>query len=260
MKKAYVETTFGQIHCRISQAKNPGDKTILCLHPMPFSGLFFDTITPHLTNNHRVISPDYPGYGASDRIEDITIENWAESMAAMLKALELDHPVAVVGFHSGCLVATELSLRHPELVDKLLLIDVPYFNPQQRAEMAKNNSIPPKITEDVSCIEGIWQMNVGSKLGKVPVNRVMESLAEHLRNGENANLGFKAAFSYDADKMSNITHPTLVLASKWSLHNASLKTASLISTSTLVERGDFDAPIFELHAQEIAEEVLTYIS
>ena len=46
MKKAYIETGFGQIHCRISKTENDQAKTMVLLHPMPFSGLFYNTVTP----------------------------------------------------------------------------------------------------------------------------------------------------------------------------------------------------------------------
>ncbi len=260
MKKTYVDTDFGQIHCRITAAENDIAKTIVFLHPMPFSGLFYDTITPHLNKNHTVISPDYPGYGASDRISDITIENWADSIAETIKVLELKDPVEIIGFHTGCLVGTELSLRHPKLVHRLVLIDAPYFNASDRKDMLKNNSSPPAFTDDVNSVAGIWKMNVGSKLGKVPVNRAMENLAEHLRNGENANLGFKAAFIYDADRMKEINHPTLVIASESNMYKTSLAAAALIPNSTLVERKDIEPPVFEVYAQEIAEEILAYLA
>ncbi len=260
MKKTYVETGFGQIHCRITAAESNQNKTILFLHPMPFSGLFYDTTTPYLNKNHTVISPDYPGYGGSDRIADISIEKWADCMAETLEALNIEHPAEIIGFHTGCLVGTELSLRHPKLVNKLLLIDAPYFDATDRADMLKNNSAPPEFTKDVTSLAGIWKMNVGSKLGKVTVNRAMENLAEHLRNGENANLGFAAAFRYDADRMKKITHPTLIIASKSNMYETSLAAAELISDSTLIERKDIEPPVFEVYAQQIADEILQYLS
>ncbi len=260
MKKTYIETSFGQIHCRISSANDSSNnKNILFLHPMPFSGLFYNTVTPHLNNNHTVISPDYPGYGASDRIDEISIENWAESMAATIDALNLDGPCDVIGFHTGCLVGTELSLRRPKLVNRLLLIDAPYFNAHERAKMLKDNASPPSFTEDVNSIAGIWKMNVGSKLGKVSTNRALENLAEHLRNGENANLGFKAAFLYDADRMKKIAHPTLVVASESNMYATSLEAAGLIPNCVLKERKDIKPPIFEVYAKEIAAEILDYL-
>ena len=260
MKKTYLETSFGQVHCRITTAENNQNKTIVMLHPMPFSGLFYDTTTQHLSKNHTVISPDYPGYGASDRIAELSIEKWADCMAETLDVFDLEHPAEVVGFHTGCLVGTELSLRHPGLVNRLVLIDAPYFNAADRADMLKNNSSPPTFTEDVNSMAGIWKMNVGSKLGKVSVNRAMENLAEHLRNGENANLGFAAAFRYDADRMKKITHPTLVIASKSNMYETSLAAAELISSSTLIERKDIEPPVFEVYAQQIAEEILAYLT
>lgn len=261
MQKTYVDTDFGQIHCRISNAVDQTQhNNILCLQPMPFSGLFYDTITPNLSSSHSVISPDYPGYGASDQIDEISIEIWAESMAATVKALGIEGGCDVIGFHTGCLVATELSLRYPALVKHLLLVDVPYFNATDRAEMLANNSAPPEFSEDVNCIAASWKMNVGSKLGRIPTNRALAMLAEHLRTGENANRGYAAAFRYDADQLQKITHDTLVIASDSGLFAPSQQAAKLIKNCELCERKDIKAPAFEVYAQELADEILDYLA
>jgi len=227
---------------------------------MPFSGLFYNTVTPYLSKTHTVISPDYPGYGGSDRLSDISIEKWADCMAETLDASGLEHPVEIIGFHTGCLVGTELSLRHPVMVNSLVLIDAPYFNANERAEMLEKNSAPPVFTKDIQSMAGIWEMNVASKLEKVPVNRAMENLAENLRNGENANLGFAAAFNYDADRMKNISHPTRVIATQSSMRQASLAAAALIPGATLIERNDIKPPVFERYAQQISAEIVSSLS
>ena len=88
---------------------------MVLLHPMPFSGLFYNTVTPYLSKTHNVISPDYPGYGGSDHLSDVSIEMWADCMTETLDASGLEYPAEIIGFHTGCLVGTELSLRHPAI-------------------------------------------------------------------------------------------------------------------------------------------------
>lgn len=40
--------------------------TLLLLHGFPSSSRMFDTLLPLLANDHRLIAPDYPGFGQSD--------------------------------------------------------------------------------------------------------------------------------------------------------------------------------------------------
>jgi hypothetical protein len=47
-------------------------------------------------------------------------------------------PVNLTGFHTGCLVATELSLIAPDRITQLVLIDVPAFDAQTHAPRLKN--------------------------------------------------------------------------------------------------------------------------
>lgn len=100
---------------------------ILFLPPAPHTGAFFDTVRRHLSG-YATEAATYPGYGGVPATAP-TIEAYAASL--------LPQPLgtALVGFHTGCLVALEMALRAPSL-GRIVLVDVPLFTAAQRADYA----------------------------------------------------------------------------------------------------------------------------
>jgi len=98
--------------------------TILLLHPGPGfdHALYKAYLGPLLAERAQVVYLDLRGHGRSDRSspEHLTLETWAEDVAAFCETLELEHPV-VFGAGFGALVATRLAARHPELPRGLVL-------------------------------------------------------------------------------------------------------------------------------------------
>jgi pimeloyl-ACP methyl ester carboxylesterase len=89
---------------------------------------------PVFGRTHRVIACDLPGFGHSPPPPGgISIEGYAETLAALLAELDVD-TTAVVGHSMGGLVAAELTLRHPRLVERLALVSSAglstYHNPR----------------------------------------------------------------------------------------------------------------------------------
>ena len=65
--RAYSDTERGQIHLRIFPSRVAAARpALVCLHPFPYSGSFFETIAPLLGAGRVVCAPDCPGYGGSD--------------------------------------------------------------------------------------------------------------------------------------------------------------------------------------------------
>jgi len=74
-----------------------------------------------LSKHFRVITFDNRGIGRSPQDNtDITIQNMAEDAATLLRHLDL-YSVAVLGHSMGGMIAMELAIKYPDLVDKLIL-------------------------------------------------------------------------------------------------------------------------------------------
>ena len=109
---------------------------LLLLHPMPHDGSFFTTIAPFLAAGRTVIAADYPGYGRSDPFgETPSISVYAEAMIDTIRARNTQGRADLLGFHTGCLVATEMALSYPDEIHRTVQVDVPYFLEEKRQQM-----------------------------------------------------------------------------------------------------------------------------
>ncbi len=77
---------------------------------------------PRAAQERRVIAPDLPGFGMSEmpRVE-ITISNYARCVEALCQHLDLGR-VVVVGNSMGGFVSSEIAIRYPERVERLVLV------------------------------------------------------------------------------------------------------------------------------------------
>jgi pimeloyl-ACP methyl ester carboxylesterase len=77
---------------------------------------------PTLGSHRRVIAPDLPGHGASDKPPgDYSLGAYANALRDLLTALDIER-VTVVGQSLGGGVAMQLAYQHPELCERLVLI------------------------------------------------------------------------------------------------------------------------------------------
>lgn len=81
------------------------------------------TLTPELTNSHRILMVDRPGHGYSDRLEGSQMLGvQAAQVAGTLKTLAPGEKAVIVGHSFGGAVALRLALDFPELVGSLVLL------------------------------------------------------------------------------------------------------------------------------------------
>jgi pimeloyl-ACP methyl ester carboxylesterase len=109
---------------------------VLCL-PTPAAGPLDPD--PEVTSREpvRLIQIDRPGYGASDMLPkgvNPTVELFADDIAEYLHGIQkiatdisdLEFgPAAVIGWSFGGAVATMLAARHPDLIDRVVLVGSP---------------------------------------------------------------------------------------------------------------------------------------
>jgi pimeloyl-ACP methyl ester carboxylesterase len=85
---------------------------LLLLHGFPASSLEWSAVWPALTARHRVIAPDFLGFGASDkpRGHRYRITEQADLIEQLLHAVDVTAP-AVYAYDYGAIVAQELLAR-----------------------------------------------------------------------------------------------------------------------------------------------------
>lgn len=98
--------------------------TIVLLHPGPGfdHALYKAYLGPLLAERAQVVYLDLRGHGRSDRSSPglLTLETWADDVAALCDVLELEAPI-VFGGGFGSLVAIRFGARHPERPRALVL-------------------------------------------------------------------------------------------------------------------------------------------
>ena len=277
MRRAYASTRLGQIHLRFLDSRERGHRPpdegetpsltaaeppLICLHPFPYSGAFFETIAPLLSGRRMVCAPDCPGFGGSDAPEKmLSMEELAETVLEALGAAELPSgPVDLLGFHSGCLLAVEMARLGPDRVRKLAIIDVPYFTPEEQSGRYPKSTAPVRYDGDLASLADAWEFSVARRLDGTPFDRAFGNFVELLRAGERANWGYHATLTYDcATRFRLLRHETLVVATQYMLKEHTRRAAAEIPGARFVERKDVTRAVMEEGAVAIAEEVLAFL-
>jgi pimeloyl-ACP methyl ester carboxylesterase len=97
-----------------------GSWVVFC-HGLFGQGKNWTTVAKRLADDHRVLLVDMPNHGRSAWSESFDYLDAADQVAGLLSA---DDPVALVGHSMGGKIAMIVALRHPELVERLCVVDV----------------------------------------------------------------------------------------------------------------------------------------
>jgi pimeloyl-ACP methyl ester carboxylesterase len=104
------------------KANTAGGKTALLLHGKNFNGYYWKAVIPILVNaGFRVIVPDQPGWGRSDKPDlHYSFHLLATATRMLLDSLHIDKTV-VIGHSMGGMLASRFTMLYPGRVDKLVL-------------------------------------------------------------------------------------------------------------------------------------------
>lgn len=267
MRRAYATSRLGQIHLRLLDPRergHPAQPPLVCLHPFPYSGAFFETVAPLLGERRLVCAPDCPGFGGSDAPERmLSMEELAITVLEALDGAEdvPAGPLDLMGFHSGCLLAVEMARLEPGRVRKLAIVDVPYFTPEEQAGRYPKSTAAVSYSGELESLANAWDFAVARRLDGMAFHRAFSNFIELLRSGERANWGYHATLTYDcAGRFRAIEHETLVIATQYMLKERTRKAAADIPGARFAERKDVSRAVMEEGAGAIAEEVLAFLA
>lgn len=99
-----------------------GSHTFVLLHGIGMGRSVFSDLIDKLGDDAHVIAIDLPGYGAApEPPRTPTIERLADIVGALLRERPRGD-VTAIGHSMGTQVAVELAVRHPRLVDRIVLV------------------------------------------------------------------------------------------------------------------------------------------
>jgi len=104
---------------------SPGAPTIVMIHGFTGSKENWYPLAERLRGRYRMLIPDLPGWGDSERKvgADYGFVAQAERVAAFIRALSPRKPVVLLGHSMGGGIAALVAARHPQLVARVGLLD-----------------------------------------------------------------------------------------------------------------------------------------
>jgi epoxide hydrolase 4 len=113
--------------CRIHYVTRGRGRPIVFLHGFPQFWFLWRRQLEDLGEDHAVYAPDMRGYNLSCRpaeVEAYRMRHLLADVRGLAEALDLA-PLTLVGHDWGGIVAWALALKHPEMLERLVVIDGP---------------------------------------------------------------------------------------------------------------------------------------
>ena len=110
-----------------------GGPLVAFCHGLFGQGKNWTSIAKAVATDHRVLLVDMPNHGRSAWTDRFDYVDVADRVAGLFSA---DDPVALVGHSMGGKAAMVLALRHPELVERLCVVDVSPVDYEARGEFS----------------------------------------------------------------------------------------------------------------------------
>ena len=260
IERAFVATRSGPIHVARSGQGFP----VLLLHQTPRSWDEYRDVLPLLGRSYRAIAMDTVGFGDSQPLPatDNTIERWASAAFDLLDALGHTR-VAVVGHHTGAVIAMEMAASHPERVAALVLSSCPYVDAERRAAHRGKRVIDDvQRRPDGSHLTELWQRRQPFYPAG-DIDLLERFMADALKAGVLAAGGHRVVGRYAMETRSSlVSSPTLVLAATADPHAypATARVLREIAGSRLAEISGAMVPLPDQMPREFAAAVHQFLS
>lgn len=115
----------GRLHVVDRAAAGPEEGAVLLMHGASSNHAdLLETLGPHLKDRYRVIAPDRPGLGWSDRIGGSAMakpEAQADLMINLIERLETG-PVVLVAHSLAGALSLDMALKRPDLIKSVVLL------------------------------------------------------------------------------------------------------------------------------------------
>ncbi len=108
-------------------ARGQRQRTVVFCHPSPGAGNLDPDPEETAKRQITLIAVERPGYGASEPVaanEWASVDSAADDLAELLQT-EQSAPVGIVGWSAGGRVALAVAARHPDIVDRVVIIATP---------------------------------------------------------------------------------------------------------------------------------------
>lgn len=164
-----------------------------------------------LSAKYHVYAIDQLGFGHSDKpLIEYKISTWVDFLQAFMQSQNIAK-ATLIGNSLGGWIATEFAVQHPEMVEKLVLVD--------SAGLASQGSItvnlnPATVAETRALLEAVFY---DKKM--VTDQFVLQVFTNHMRNNDGYTIqrtmaGVAQQPQFEDDKLNSIHAPTLVVSGR----------------------------------------------
>jgi pimeloyl-ACP methyl ester carboxylesterase len=206
LKRGYADTCCGQVH----YLRSGTGRKVMLIHQSPWSSRQFHAVVPLLaTSGYDVLVPDLPGFGMSDSGCPARVESYADALSNLIDALSFA-PCAVVGHHTGALVAAALAARPDTPAIAAVLDNAPCYTPDERAAREQARSAASPLKPDGSHFTDRWALL--KQRGDPALSDASIDLAVRAWSEAGRHDGHRAAFSFDlVETLARVRTPVLVV-------------------------------------------------
>jgi|SoiMethySBSTD1v2_1073268.scaffolds.fasta_scaffold215014_5 pimeloyl-ACP methyl ester carboxylesterase len=114
---------------------------VVLLHAFPFDSSMWRSQVADLASHHRVLAPDFPGFGGSAVSAGLTVDSAADIVAELLDHLGVNERVIVAGLSMGGYVALAFARLYPQRLGALILADTKADPDDDAGRAARDKSI-----------------------------------------------------------------------------------------------------------------------
>lgn len=209
LRRAYADTPLGQLHYA-EQGEGPA---LLLLHQTPRSHDEFAELMPLLGREVRAIAMDMYGFGLSAKpAAPQTVEQYAAGVLALADALGLGE-FAVLGHHTGAVVAVEVAAAAPTKVRSVVLSSPAFTDAGYREHAASGPGVDDaEHVADGSHLTTLWAQRAPYYPDALRVDLLDRFVRDALAPGVDPMEGHLACARYVMeDRIGLVTAPVLVL-------------------------------------------------
>jgi pimeloyl-ACP methyl ester carboxylesterase len=195
--EGFVDSAGVKIHY-VSLGR-PEDPLIVLIHGFPDFWYSWRAQMPALAKRFHVVAIDQRGYNLSDQPEGVAnykMEKLVADVVAVVKKLAPGKKAVIVGHDWGGMVAWTFAMAHPELTDRLIVLNLPHprglmreltNNPQQKknSQYARDFQKPDAAKHFSAAIWSAWVTDPAAR--KVYKSALERSSAEGMLNYYKAN-------------------------------------------------------------------------
>ena len=224
-------TRVGGVRIHYQDAGDENAPALILIHGFISSNLIWsDVFLPLAEAGFRVIAPDLPGYGYSDKPADgrYTINSQAHAVLRLMDRLGIAK-ATLVGASYGGAVAASIALDNPERVDRLVLVGTVSSDEPKKKLLLRLSRLP--IIGDIVTPLFLGSRWILRKRTEQVYRRIGHPLDEH-----------KLEARHHLLATANVHRAMIRTARRWNA-NRIQREASLIRSPTMLVWGDTDTHI-----------------